>query len=528
MRQLFTALTLYAVPCASEPVRAEKNYAADVEERLWAWVREKGGVVSEAVSAAPRGNMRSVRAVKDIPADEVIIQIPRRLQLLPEVRARKSKFLKQLSRLDLPLYNVDFAMDIVREVRLRAARRAATPTAAEGEFDRMWDWLEFHLKAVGDYMEFWDKADIEPFGSAVLADWKRSRKGFKISHEKVTSHVKAQCPSGSEPTCKDVEGFGEISTRDFLKAVHMIWSRRFDAGMIVPVASLLNHAPATHASATFYIEPSHFTVYSGRDIKAGEEITITYGNWHNNQLLIEHAFTLPPHLEPQSLFFVDSARLRQDVFPQLDISYDFPPRVELLTPYLYWDKGESWQAEQQLESLSPLVHLGGLEALENLVNFYAAAELTENAALLKPFVDQLAKNRALDSSSRVWWADEAEAETADASSTDSLGSTRKSHLTRVLMSRVLCLTIYREALMINRGKLEPSTAIISASQLATHLKELESKVGASAEDELHRSVGLVKKAIAKSEWTTLPEKALGIAQRFVQEMDEDTEQKTEL
>jgi len=509
------------------------NFAAEVEERLWKWVRDSGGFVSEAVSAAPRGEMRSIRAVKDISEGEDLIVIPPALQLYPEREAKRDRFFKLMKKQELPLHASDFALYILRQIRLRAGRRAADPSAEAQGYDYMWDWLEFHLKAVGDYLEAWDDADVEMLGKSQLATTRGSQERFERSRAQAVAIVKKRCgATGSEQAvaaCADVEGLGRVTPEDFFAAAHMSRSRSFSDGMIVPVASLLNHAPPIFSTAEFQYGDygvNDFRVWAKRDITAGEEITITYGNWHNHMLLMEHAFTLPPRLEPNFYFAAQVRDLKNNVFGQFDLSTaNFPSRIDLVTPWLYSDiDDDPWDSESQLQSVRTFVGLGGLPGLEQLVEHYA--EESEGPPLVAPFVAQLAKNRAQNRTSRVWWADEEDAETSDASDAEALGSAHRSHAVRVLMSRVLCLTVYREAILVEKGELDAGDAIASAAELAMELAAMKEAVGSDPRDALMKAVEVVEKAVAKAEFADIPKADLKVARRFVSEMRDGARHKT--
>lgn len=64
-----------------------------------------------------------------------------------------------------------------------------------------------------------------------------------------------------------------------------------DCISLAPFADMFNHTP--HGSVSVVFSPQGYTLNALRDIKSGEELSISYGNHSNDFLIAEYGFVIP-------------------------------------------------------------------------------------------------------------------------------------------------------------------------------------------------------------------------------------------
>ncbi|KAG2497137.1 hypothetical protein HYH03_004728 [Edaphochlamys debaryana] len=109
--------------------------------------------------------------------------------------------------------------------------------------------------------------------------------------------------------------FGDkpVDARLFAWAAAVAMSRcfglaRFRTHTCVPLVDMANHAPAAASCAEMRSgEAGEVCMFTKRDIKAGEELTLTYGSHDNHNLLLSYGFTLQPNPHDALCFDLDLA-----------------------------------------------------------------------------------------------------------------------------------------------------------------------------------------------------------------------------
>lgn len=435
------------------------------------WIRANGGTISELVGVSVADGQRSIVALGHIPSQTKLVSIPPKLQLIPEVVTHDHDLPRRVAKVkDTAFRDAAFGAHIVREVERRKKAREAGEEGDGGVFFApFWDSIEGHLALVQG-PDFWQPEDQAMLGREAVRELNNYKEMYDDTHEAIVKHFKRMCAMKALADCESI--LGDFDESQFIKALLMHWSRRFNdggQGVLPPFVINMNHRLPRISNVNFELTEGVFGATSKRDIAKGEELTITYGNWHNDEMLKVYGFTQPPVLEPSFFFQVYQEHARE-VVPHL-VNRDPEATFDLPTPYLVEEEEQSDWVES-LETLSPLLDFyagaAGFADLDAIVDFYAA----ELAALplIAPFVAELHSNRLQNRSSHVWWAANGDAEVADKSSAEALGNARRSDAVRMRMCHFLALTVWQEALLLSKGKMEAGDALPVAVALVPHLK----------------------------------------------------------
>lgn len=435
------------------------------------WIRANGGTISELVGISVTDGQRSIVALGDIPSQTPLVAIPPSLQLVPRAAVRDHDLPRRVAEVkDTSFLDAAFGAHIVREVQRRQEAREAGDEGDGGVFFApFWDSIEQHLALVHG-PDFWKPDEQEMLGRDAVAELKQYKEMYDGTHGAIVEHFKKLCAEQSPTDCESI--LGDFDKSQFIKALLMHWSRRFNdggQGVLPPFVICMNHRLPKISNIEFQLTDGVFGATSKRDIAKGEELTITYGNWHNDEMLKVYGFTQPPIIEPSFLFTVYQEHARLDALPQLVVR-DLEATFNLPTPYLNEEEEHSDWVED-LETLAPLLRgSGDFADLEALVDFYA--EELAALPLIAPFVAELRGNRMQNASSHVWWAASGDDEAVDGSSAEALGDSRRSDAVRVRMCHFLALTAWREALLLRRGGLEADDALPVAVALVPHLQAM--------------------------------------------------------
>lgn len=432
------------------------------------WIRANGGTISELVGISLAHGQRSIVALGDIPARTQLVSIPPKLQLIPRVAARHHDLPRRAAKVEGTAFgDAAFAAHIVREVERRKELREAGEDGDGGVFFApFWDSIERHLALVQS-PDFWEPHEQEMLGRESSEELRLYSAMYDSTYEAVVENFKQLCANQASPDCSSI--LGTFDKSNFIRALLMHWSRRFNdggQGVLPPFVICMNHRLPKDSNVEFDLQQSGvFLATSKWGIAKGEELTITYGNWHNDEMLKVYGFTQPPAIEPSYYFMVYQKHVKADVLPHLEVT-DPEGTFGLPTPYLNAEDGELDWAED-LTSLRPLMGGGNFTDLERLIGFYI--EDLEALTLLAPFVAELRANRRQNRSSRVWWAGSGDAGDVDKSSSEAVGDARRSDAVRMRMCHFMALTVWQEALLLRKQKLAPEDALPTAKALVPRL-----------------------------------------------------------
>lgn len=108
-------------------------------------------------------------------------------------------------------------------------------------------------------------------------------------------------------TLPEAVGRVNITLEEFQHAVSLVTSRTFSirtaALSMVPVMDMANHDPRDINQLDNHLTDG-VALLAGKDLKAGEEVTITYGNMRSDELLLYYGF-IDTFTEPPRLLAVD-------------------------------------------------------------------------------------------------------------------------------------------------------------------------------------------------------------------------------
>ena len=248
-------------------------------KRLVAWIKENGGTLSNiGIVTNPKNNERSAIASKGIRNNTTIVKIPKSI-IIHDGLGQISYFGKQLlrgnhsgiSNLKIALV-VIFMLDDMRKDSIFLPYYRILP------------------REIKNFPIFWNERVLSILqGSSMLKKIEQR----KINFYKDYKVICRCCPTFSN----------EYSFNDFLFIRILVGSRNFGIRIdgikrvaMIPAGDMLNHdvSPNTH----WYYDNNKdcFIMKSNRGIPNRYEITDTYGNKCNSQMLLYYGFALPNNI----------------------------------------------------------------------------------------------------------------------------------------------------------------------------------------------------------------------------------------
>lgn len=400
-------------------------------------------------------------AIAAIARGETVMMIPAHLHITSSNIAEYA-LPRQLQEMKSLWEVVPIASHYLQQVEQREADVAAGNPDSD-PWGPYWDSVNF--AAVDGALVFWPEEELESLGRSEAYEALAAKRSYEEIYGRIVSTIG-----------KAVVGRFEMP--DFLRALLWVNSRHFGdySVNVVPVAELFNHNSFWLSNLDFELQPSeedsqHLSLTAKRDIRSGEELSITYGDHSNAKLLRQYSFTIPPSLEPTLSFRVLTRHIREDLLPDLDLDlHRLGPDLELMTTQVRVEQGDDEQYtafHNAIASITDFVGETGVSTFERVLSFYSLQ--LERDEALAPFVAQLQKNREANRSSHVWWAEQGEAESVDGSAADAVGGRRRSDAIRSKMGQLLCLTVHREALQLLRGEILREEVLPQVEVLRDHL-----------------------------------------------------------
>lgn len=444
----------------------------DSEARYWALVeaaRNAGAMVSDKIGRGrgpPPLCLMGMVVTDAVEAGEELLRIPGRMVLcLQNYELMLPDVVAAVRATPLPPGHATQGCEDTSFVTIlnRAKERLLTgapPAEHDGPYAAIWDVWDRYAEAVlaEDFSSHphacatlspQDMADVmAPSQEPAEAKW-QSGQSLAICNI-VREHVPAEALGDGGPT---------VEAGMFLHAHISVMSRAFTTARgsaLVPVTDFANHAVNPGASWVWEDEGDAHVCVATRAHQAGEELTISYGNFANPLLFRGFGFTLPPGEEPNWAFLVQKVR-PADVFEQYLPAHMSNHVLHFCTELL---------RESMVDAFNGCVEHGtSAEDFLTAVLDWAMPPYREDPAL-EPALKALDAARAEDPAGCAWWeylgTDE-----------DAIGDSGAAHLgaqwpvcmVRVKMSEYLCLTVYREVLEVLAGRLTEERCIARAAKI---------------------------------------------------------------
>lgn len=472
---------------------------ADWNRELVAWIRDNGGVVSDAMKmAVVEGKGGAVICQHPISASEQLLVVPGELDLSWSMKTQSMHALP-------PLFH-ELSENFSWKVRL------AVHIAVELER------LEKDVESNNLFDPFWKTLDLEDHIGHLShisrqEDWQLLRGTAEFYRPLELQRLSNLVASLNNVS--DLQGgiSNQINETKFILATNFVSTHGFsgqgEEHHIFPLAINFNHDVSSCANAKWKWDDQKgaFYIWASRDIEAGEEITITYGPKSNAQLFSTYGFTLQPDSEPvftyratdfvaaslQSSFQGVSQNLQLTTLPHagceseilatseairdLTDAADLRRRAALV--------GRSEAASQLfspfLEFMADLrgslhvVASAGLSPEEFLTQFVkVSAESYKDDSSISSLIWQFHERRARLPRCWAWWTPQG-TDLGDASSPVNVGSRWLSDVVRLKMSEYLCLMVYKEALALRQGHVSTREVLPQAVALLPLLEVILSE-----------------------------------------------------
>ncbi|MBK7074329.1 MAG: SET domain-containing protein [Myxococcales bacterium] len=238
---------------------------------LMAWLRD-AGATCDGLTVGPVPSGRGMVATRPIAAGEVVARIPRAL-LITREHARASSVGRQLrdANVELSSSHATFAAWLCVE-----ARRATSPYAP---------YLR-SLPAAYDGFAIHAPADERALLRGTLTGDRLALLEHDLARDHALAAARARLMAG-------------VDRATFTWARLCVGSRAFAVTIdgvatnaLVPLADLINHAPAPVTRWAYDQEAAAFTLTAVADVAAGAELTDSYGAKSNGQLAVQYGFTV--------------------------------------------------------------------------------------------------------------------------------------------------------------------------------------------------------------------------------------------
>mmetsp|Transcript_86883 Transcript_86883/g.190845 ORF Transcript_86883/g.190845 Transcript_86883/m.190845 type:complete len:653 (+) Transcript_86883:229-2187(+) len=259
----------------------------------------------------------------------------------------------------------------------------------------------------------------------------------------------------------DLLGPGGFDVGLFLQARLSFLTREFGTphdSSLVPLLDFCNHQNNPNAHQTWDVNDDSMVVKATRTIKAGEEVTISYGVLPNPVLLRTYGFTLPGEEEPNWAFSSLASLWEEQVCPEVaeKLRSAFTPFAEV--------QMSSTRITESLARMLDTCEAAGGDGLA-ILRTWCEARLTalEGCPVLIHALNTLKENRQKDPRSSNWWS----ALTTEGCSPEE----EEDAPLRVRMSEYLCLLAHREALDMLDGRLPEEKMLSGAQEMHQALKE---------------------------------------------------------
>lgn len=243
-----------------------------------AWLAE-GGARWDGVRIGATSTGRGVRARRPIAAGEVLVRVPRRLLVTTE----------QVERTAIGRAIELAGVELSGSHALHAAWLAVEDADPRSRWQPYLAMLPRDQRAFPIHATPEERALLDGTIAGALVDDLRT--AVVLDHVALQAHLPA---------------FAAIS-RDALTWARLIAGSRLfsatiddeDTAVLAPFADLLDHARAAGATWSFDPEGRAFVITAVRDLAAGEEVCVHYGDKSNARLLVQYGFCVDdnPHDE---------------------------------------------------------------------------------------------------------------------------------------------------------------------------------------------------------------------------------------
>ena len=236
------------------------------------WLVRQGAEIGSMAIVPDGAGGRVARATADIPSGTVVLRVPRSAMITTEV-ARKSPIGQRLMDADMDTPGGHF---VLAAYLIAEKRRATSPIAP---------YLDVLPREFPTVPLFFPK-DVLPVLKGTFA---------------ATLIVKRR-----ESLCRDllalrraIPAFRDVSVREFFWARTAVITRVFGLKLgtasmeaLVPLADMLNHKRPPDIDWSYEDAEGAFILKAIRDIRAGEELTDSYGRKPNGRYFIHYGFAL--------------------------------------------------------------------------------------------------------------------------------------------------------------------------------------------------------------------------------------------
>jgi histone-lysine N-methyltransferase SETD3 len=237
------------------------------------WLIQRGAAFPAVAVEHDAAGSRLLRAVADIAAGQVVVRVPRRLFITPEL-ARTSPIGRRIfaADLDIPTSHAFLAAYLLHE-----KQRPASPLRP---------YLDSLPKAFPTAPLFFRREQLAALqGTLALA---------KLVRRKAVLFHDYKALRGAVPA------FAETSLRDYFWARTVVVTRVFGVTLggaateaLVPMADMMNHRRPPDVEWAYHEAEDAFLMTAVHDVAKGKEVHDSYGRKSNGRFFVHYGFAVP-------------------------------------------------------------------------------------------------------------------------------------------------------------------------------------------------------------------------------------------